>query len=75
MLEIIKTNIGWIRDMSWIIFTCVATVTTILTYIRAKETILQPVRAEVIKRQTEIMAKILEFIDSQNLQQRFRFWF
>ena len=54
MLEFLKSNISWIKDVFVVVLTSVATVIAILTYLRAKETILQPVRTEVIKRQTEI---------------------
>lgn len=43
-----------------IIFTGSATIVAILTYIRAKEKFLQPIRTEVIKKQTEILTEILE---------------
>jgi len=39
-------------------------VLAILTYQRAKETFLQPVRTEVIKKQTDLLIHVLELVDS-----------
>lgn len=64
MLELVKINIGWLKDFLGVIFTLVATIIAILTYIRAKDTILQPIRSEVIKRQAEIFVNILDFLNS-----------
>ena len=55
-------NISWIKDILWIIFTLAATLIAILTYRRARYTLLQPLRSEVVKRQTEMLMKLLEFI-------------
>lgn len=57
----IKDNITWIQSFFSIIFTFVATIVGILTYRRAKTTILQPIRSEVIKKQTELLSKLLKF--------------
>ncbi len=64
MLEFLELNISWIKDVFGIVFTSTATIIGILTYLRAKETILQPIRAEVIKRQAELFANILDFLNS-----------
>ena len=63
----ITTNISPIKDILWIIFTFVATLIAILTYRRAKFTLLQPLRTEVVKRQTEVLVNVLEFFDSSFL--------
>jgi len=55
-------NISWIKDVFWIVFTLVATIVSIKTYIRAKSTILQPLRTEVVKRQTDLLVELLSFL-------------
>ena len=60
VLKWIWTNISTIKDILWIIFTFIATFIAILTYRRAKYTILQPLRTEVIKKQTELFVEIIE---------------
>lgn len=55
-------NISWIKDTLWVIFTLIATIIAILTYRRARYTLLQPLRSEVVKRQTELMVELLEYI-------------
>ncbi len=52
----------------WIIFTLIATVIAVLTYKRARYTILQPLRSEVIKRQADLLIEIMEaFSDDDQL--------
>ncbi|CAB1245778.1 conserved protein of unknown function [Ruminococcaceae bacterium BL-4] len=58
-------NISWIKDILWILFTLVATLIAILTYRRARYTLLQPLRSEVVKRQTNMLMKLLEFVAGQ----------
>lgn len=65
-LEYLKSNVGWLKDATTILFTGTATVVTILTYIRAKATILQPKRTEVTKKQTEILSDFLTVIAENN---------
>lgn len=60
----IVENIATIKDLLWIVFTFVATVVAILTYKRARYTLLQPLKSEVIKRQTELLIEVLDFFDS-----------
>ena len=67
MWKWVVENIGTIRDLLWIVFTFVATLIAILTYRRAKFTLLQPLRTEVVKRQTEVLVNVLEFFDSNFL--------
>lgn len=65
IINIIKSNIVWIKDVFAIIFSGTATVIAILTYLRAKDTLLQPVRTEVIKRQSELLTEILELLSKR----------
>lgn len=62
MLDLVKNNISWIKDVLWVIFTLVATVIAVLTYKRAKSTILQPIRSETIKKQAALLEDLLTFI-------------
>lgn len=55
--------VAWLsKNIFWIVFTLVATIVSIKTYIRAKATILQPLRTEVIKRQTDLLVELLSFL-------------
>ena len=58
-------NIGWIKDILWILFTLVATLIAVLTYRRARYTLLQPLRTEVVKRQTDVLVDLLDFVSSE----------
>lgn len=51
-----------IKDLSTIVFTVVATLIGILTYKRAKATVLQPIRTEVVKKQSAMLSELLEAI-------------
>jgi hypothetical protein len=66
MLEFIKDNIGWLKDIFTLIFVGTGTVVAILTYRRARATILQPIRTEVIKKQSEILSKLLQLLKENN---------
>lgn len=66
MLEFIKGNINWIKDIATLIFAGTATIIGVLTYNRARATILQPIRSEVIKRQSELLSKLLLFLKENN---------
>lgn len=68
-LKWIWDNLTQIKDILWIFFTLIATVVTVLTYKRAKHSILQPLRTEVIKRQTEILVEIITFFADET-----KFW-
>lgn len=63
-MQWIISNISWIKDVLWVIFTLIATIIAILTYRRARYTLLQPLRSEVVKRQTELLVELLEYISS-----------
>lgn len=56
------TNSTLIKDTFWIIFTLVTTITAVLTYRRARKTLLQPLRSEVVKRQTDILVQLIGFL-------------
>lgn len=64
ILQFIKNNIAWVQSFLSIIFTFVATVVSILTYKRAKATVLQPIRNDVIKK-AEILQDLLKFLRSE----------
>lgn len=59
MIEFLQKNSTWIKDIFTIFLTGTATVVAILSYRRAKATIFQPKRTEVIKKQTEILSEFL----------------
>ena len=59
IIDYIKENSILIKDISTTIFTLTGTIVAILTYRRARSTILQPKRTEVIKKQTEIISDFL----------------
>ena len=66
VLKWIWNNISSIKDILWIVFTLIATVVTILTYKRARYTILQPLRTEVIKRQTDLLIDVMAVFSDEN---------
>jgi hypothetical protein len=65
-LELLKTNIGWIKDIVTLVFAGTATVIAIFAYRRARATILQPIRLEAIKKQSELLARLLTFLRDSN---------
>lgn len=73
VLDILKwiwNNISNIKDFLGIIFTLIATIIAVLTYKRARYTLLQPLRSEVIKRQTDLFIEIMSvFSDESKLLQ------
>lgn len=62
IITFLKSNLSWLKDLFTIIFVFAATVVAILTYRRAKATVLQPIRNEVIKRQSQILSELLSFL-------------
>lgn len=57
-----KQEIAWLtatRDGSQILFFFIVSTVTILTYIKAKRTLLQPIKTEIFKEQIKIFAEIL----------------
>lgn len=61
IIECIKNNVTWIQSLMSIILTTIATIIGILTYKRAKMTLLQPVRSEVVKNQSKLLMDLLSF--------------
>ena len=68
MIDFLRENIGWLKDLLTAGFAAIGTVIAILTYRRARETFLQPVRSEVIKRQTELLTDLLELVAGEGVQ-------
>ncbi len=66
MLEFIKENINWIKDIVLLIFAGTATIIGVLTYRRVRATLLQPIRSEVIKKQSELLTRFLQFLKENN---------
>ncbi len=66
IIELIKNNISWIKDIATLIFAGTATIIGILTYKKAKLTLLQPIRTEVIKKQSELLTRFLQFLQDNN---------
>lgn len=66
MIDYIKENISWIKDLFTLLFVGTGTVVAILTYRRAKATILQPIRTEVIKKQSELLSKLLQTLSDND---------
>jgi len=54
------------RDFFNIIFFIVACVVTILTYLTARKSLLQPIKTEIIKRQLELYIELNIFIDAHS---------
>ena len=63
-MEWISANASWIRDIFTPVFTAIIVAVAILTYRRAKETILQPLRSEVVRRQAQKMTELMDFVSS-----------
>lgn len=60
IFEYLKLNLSWIKDFGTLIFTGTATILAILTYRRARATVLQPKRTEIIKIQTHTLIEFLK---------------
>ena len=66
MLKIIFDNLSNIRDICWILFSAIATILAIKTYRNAKKTLMQPLRTEVAKKQTDLFIDLLTFFYSDS---------
>lgn len=55
------------KDLFTIVFTFAATLLGILTYKRAKATILQPIRNEVVKKQSAMLSELLTAISQEEM--------
>lgn len=62
-----KEYVTIIKDLFTIIFTGVATVLGIFTYVRAKATVLQPIRTEVVKKQSAMLSELLTIISQEEI--------
>ncbi len=62
IISYIQDNIYWIKDIFTLILVATATVISILAYRRARATVLQPIRNEVIKKQSLILSEVLAFL-------------
>ena len=68
IVDILICNLTEIKDFLWIVFTLIATIIAILTYRRARFTILQPLRTEVIQRQTDLLVQLLDFLEDDGIE-------
>ncbi|MCR6642111.1 MAG: hypothetical protein NVV82_24780 [Sporocytophaga sp.] len=66
MIDYIKENISWLKELFTLLFVGTGTLVEILTYRRARATILQPIRTEVIKKQSELLSKLLQTLSDNN---------
>lgn len=66
ILKYIQQNAGWLKDTATLIFAATGTIIAILTYRRAKATIFQPIRTEVIKKQSELLSDFLSLLKDHN---------
>ena len=64
MIEALKANIGWIKDVGTLVTSVCAIGIAILTYRRARATILAPIRTEVAKQQSAISIQLLKAVQS-----------
>lgn len=64
ILTFLTDSLPYLRDFATTFVALTGAVVAILTYRRAKETLLQPVRSEVIKRQTDMLIEVLSTIGS-----------
>ena len=59
--------VSTVKDLFTIVFTGVATFLGILTYKRAKATVLQPIRTEVVKKQSGVLSELLTVISQEEI--------
>lgn len=67
IISYIQDNISWIKDIFTLVLVATATIISILAYRRARATILQPIRSEVIKKQSLILSEVLAFLPKTTL--------
>jgi hypothetical protein len=63
----ISENISWLKDFIGIFFSAVLVLIAVLTYVRARQTILQPLRSEVIKRQADTLTRLFDFLSGEKI--------
>ncbi|MBW8001443.1 MAG: hypothetical protein FVQ80_05420 [Planctomycetes bacterium] len=56
-----------IKDLFTIVFTGVATIIGFLTYRRARATVLQPIRTEVVKKQSAMLSELLAVVSQEEI--------
>lgn len=63
MIDYIKTNITWIKDAVGALVSVLTVTIAFFTYRKAKSTLFQPLRSEVIKHQMTLFEKIVEVLN------------
>ena len=63
MIDYLKTNISWIKDAIGALVSLLTVTIAFFTYRKAKSTLFQPLRSEVIKHQMSLFEKIVEVLD------------
>lgn len=59
IIDFLRDNSSWLKDISTIVFTATGTLVAILSYRKAKSSIFQPKRNEVAKIQTQVLTEFL----------------
>lgn len=62
LTTILNLSTQW-KDFFWIIFTLVATLTSLLTYMRVRKTIRQSLYDKVIEAQINVYTRLLELLE------------
>jgi hypothetical protein len=65
LINFVITNIDFFSKVFSIIFTTIASIIAILTYSKAKYTLLQPLRTEVVKKQTDLLLEMFKFLENR----------
>lgn len=65
MWEFIADNIATMKDSIQIIFFIIIATLSILTYLKAKKTLLQPIKTEVFKEQIKAFSSVLKFFSGK----------
>lgn len=60
-----QSSISVVRDIFQVLFFITVGTVTVLTYLKAKRTLLQPIRTEVFKEQLKVFADILTFFQGK----------
>lgn len=70
IFNFLKDNISWIKDIFTVVLASTAIVISILTYRKANATILQPIRNEVIKKQSKLLSDLLEVLGVNGIDKK-----
>ena len=73
MIEFVKENITWIKESIGVLVSVLTLVIAFFTYRRARHTIFQPLRTEVIKHQMLLFEKIADSLYPQAISENFDF--